>query len=195
MSEMYRTDPTYRQSQFYSQVGLPRQEESFVRYGPAIVYNNASAPPNSNSNGVNQPNRNNCRPLTFRPGGYYNNTSGRDRPQMNQYQSGFQNRTTGPSPGVNVENTTQNSSLPKPLQPNPAANTNSNTGGGATVTAAGAKDYSNEICFGCKENGHIVPNCPKLLAKSSTNLVAELMQASVEDTSPLEAQIPFGKRI
>merc|ERR1711894_663859 len=105
--------------------------------------------------------------------------------QMNQYQSGFQNRTIGSSPGVNVENTTQNSSLPKPLQPNPIANTNSNTGGGATVTAAGAKDYSNVICFGCKEKGHIVPHCPKLLAKSSANLVAELMQTSVEDTSQM----------
>ena len=51
------TDPTYRQSQFYSQVGLPRQEESLVRYGPAIVYNNASAPSNANSNNVNQPNQ------------------------------------------------------------------------------------------------------------------------------------------
>ena len=188
-----RADPTYRQSQFYSQVGLPRQEESLVRYGPAIVYNNAGAPSNANSGGMNQPNRNDFRPLTYRPGGYYNNTSGRERPQMNQYQSGFQNRTIGSSPGVNVENTTQNSSLPKPLQPNPVANTNSNTGGSATVTAAGAKDYSNVICFGCKEKGHIVPNCPKLLAKSSANLVAELMQTSVEDTSPLETQIPLWK--
>ena len=94
---------------------------------------------------------------------------------------------------MSVENTTQNSSLPKPLQPNPAINTNSNAGGNATVTAAGAKDYSNVICFGCKEKGHIVPNCPKLLAKSSASLVAELMQTSVEDTSPLEAQIPLWK--
>ena len=36
-------------------------------------------------------------------------------------------------------------------------------------------------------------NCPKLLVKSSANLVAELMQTSVEDTSPLEAQIPLWK--
>ena len=84
---------------------------------------------------------------------------------MNQYQSGFQNRTTGPSPGVNVENTTQNSSLPKPLQPNPAVNTNSNAGGNATVTAAGAKDYSNVICFGCKEKGHIVSKLSEALGK------------------------------
>ena len=90
-----------------------------------------------------------------------------------------------------MENTTQNSSLPKSLQPNPVANTNGNTGGSATVTAAGAN--SNMICFGCKEKGHIVSNCPKLLAKSSANLVAELMQASVEDSSPLEAQIPLWK--
>ena len=99
---------------------------------------------------------------------------------MSQYQS-------------ELENTTQNSSLPKPLQPNPASNTNSNAGGNATVTAAGARDYSNVICFGCKEKGHIVPNCPKLLAKSSANLVNELMQTSVEDTSPLEAQVPLWK--
>ena len=112
---------------------------------------------------------------------------------MNQYQSGFQNRTIGSSPGVNVENTTQNSSLPKPLQPNPVANTNGSAGGNATTAAAGAKDYSNVICFGCKEKGHIVPNCPKLLAKSSVSLVAELMQTSVEDTSPPEAQIPLWK--
>ena len=188
-----RTDPTYRQSQFYSQVGLPRQEESLIRYGPAIVYNNAGAPANVNTGGMNQPNRNDFRPLTYRPGGYYNNTSGRERPPMNQYQSGFQNRTIGPNPGVNVENTTQNSSLPKPLQPNPVANTNGSAGGNATAAAAGAKDYSNMICFGCKEKGHIVSNCPKLLAKSSVNLVAELMQASVEDTSPLEAQVPLWK--
>ena len=99
-----RADPTYRQSQFYSQNGLPRQEESLVRYGPAIVYNNASAPPSANSNNVNQLNRNYFRPLTYRPRGYYNNTSGRERPQMNQYQSGFQNRTTGTSPGCGEHN-------------------------------------------------------------------------------------------
>ena len=112
---------------------------------------------------------------------------------MNQYQSGFQNWTSGPSPGVSVENTTQNSSLPKPLQPNLAVNTNGNAGGNATVTAAGAKDYFNIFCFGCKEKGHIVPNCPKLLTKSSANLVAELMQTCVEDTYTLEAQIPLWK--
>ena len=39
-----RADPTYRQSQFYSQVGLPRQEESLVRYGPAIGYNKEGGP-------------------------------------------------------------------------------------------------------------------------------------------------------
>ena len=31
------------------------------------------------------------------------------------------------------------------------------------------------------------------MAKSSANLVADLMQTSVEDTSPLEAQIPLWK--
>ena len=38
-----------------------------------------------------------------------------------------------------------------------------------------------------------MPNCPKSLAKSSANLVAELMQTSMEDTSPLEAQVPLWK--
>ena len=49
------------------------------------------------------------------------------------------------------------------------------------------------ICFGCKKKGHIISQCTELLAKSSANLVAELMQTSVEDTSPLEAQIPLWK--
>ena len=49
------------------------------------------------------------------------------------------------------------------------------------------------ICFGCKEKGHIISQCTKLLAKPSVNLVAELRQTSVEDTSPLELQIPIWK--
>ena len=158
-----------------------------------MVYSNAGAPSITGTYNANQPNRSDFRSLTYRPGGYYNNTSGRERPQMNQYQSGFQNRTAGPSTGVNVENTTQKSSLPKPLQPSPAVNTNSSAGGSTAVAATGARDYSNMICFGCKKKGHNISQCTELLAKSSANLVAELMQTSVEDTSPLELQVP-GRR-
>ena len=70
---------------------------------------------------------------------------------------------------------------------------NSSAGGSTAVAATGARDYSNMICFGCKKKGHIISQCTELLAKSSANLVAELMQTSVEDTSPLEAQIPLWK--
>ena len=72
-----RADPTYRQIQFYSQVGLLIQEESLIRYGPTIVYSNAGAHSNTGTYNATQPNMNVFRSLTYRTGGYYNNTSGR----------------------------------------------------------------------------------------------------------------------